>query len=128
METKADAYKILIVEDDSWFAGSLGRTLKAHGFETFWAPSAQAAAEMVGQHPFDAIVLDIFLHQANGLQLLHELRSYDDSFDVPVIVCSSAASDILPRSLESYGVLAVLDKASLTPAALIEAVVGVLKL
>lgn len=117
---------ILIVEDDRWFADSTRRTLNAYGFTTAWAAEAQQAAEMVAERRPDLILLDIFLPNANGIQLLHELRGYDDSFDVPVIVCSTAAQDLRLENLESYGVLTLLNKATTTPASLIKAVKEVL--
>lgn len=126
MSTPTKNHHILIVEDDQWFADSARRTLTAHGFEAAWTPSAQEAAEMVAEATPDLIVLDIFLGQANGLQLLHELRGYDDTSDIPVIVCSNAAKGMAAREFESYGVLTVLDKTTLTPARLVRAVNEVL--
>jgi CheY-like chemotaxis protein len=127
MKPPATSHHVLIVEDDVWFAASAKRTLEAHGYHVDWAPGAQEAAEMVAAKRPDLIVLDIFLPEANGLQLLHELRGYDDSFDVPVIVCSGSVHDIPAQALDSYGVLSVLDKTTLTPAQLAKSVGEVLR-
>jgi hypothetical protein len=48
--------------------------------------------------------------------LLQELQSYDDTRHIPVILCSALDHDVLSQTrLHEYGVVRVLDKATLTP-------------
>ncbi len=113
---------VLIIEDDHWLAEGYGDTLKSSGHVVHVAHSAQAGIEQVDQNKVDIILLDMFLPGGNGLQFLQELRSYADTMHVPVIVCSSAAQGFTAASLAQYGVVTVLDKATLTPARLRQAI------
>lgn len=121
------ARHILIVEDDRWFAESAQRTLQAHGWRVSMAHDAHEALDRLEDGMPDLLLLDLFLPQANGLQLLHELRGYDDSVHLPVVLISSALQDTSAQDLQAYGVVAVCDKAVLTPAQLVRTVREVLE-
>lgn len=109
--------RVLIIEDDLWFGQSVERALKEN-FSTVFVRSAQAALEQLDDQPVDVIILDMFLPDANGVQFLHELRSYADTQATPVIICSTIADSLPREQLASYGVLATLDKKTMTPAIL----------
>ena len=109
--------KLLIVEDDEWMAQQLV-TILAADYECTRAPSAYDAIEMIDHKAFDVLLLDIFLAGSNGLTLLHELQSYTDTAQLPVVVCSLAAPDVAVDDLAPYGVKALLDKQTVTPATL----------
>lgn len=125
--TATARHGVLIVEDDRWFAESAVRTLAARGITARWVADAQAAADAVADTPPALILLDFFLPSANGLQLLHELRGYDDTADVPVVLISSAAGSLDRADCAAYGVIDVMDKTTMTPSTLIAAVTQVLQ-
>lgn len=106
---------ILVVEDEPWLAEAYVDAIRAAGYKAQYAQDAAMAIEMVDDARPDLIVLDIMLPHASGLQLLHELRSHADLISLPVIVCSNAVSKLNRAQLKSYGIVAVLDKARLTP-------------
>lgn len=107
---------ILLVEDDHWLADSYRRTLEREGFEVSSVTDASSAMRMVESQPPDCIVADIMLEGHTIFALLHELQSYDDTRRIPVILCSALDHDALSRNrLHEYGVVQVLDKATLTP-------------
>lgn len=116
---------VLIVEDDRWLADSFCTMLERTGYRAIVEYSAQDAILAVDQHRIDVVVLDLFLPGANGIQFLQELRSYADTTDLPVIVCTTAAKQLPPSVAEQYNVLTVLDKTILTPAMLRRAVAEV---
>ena len=66
---------ILIVEDDDSVAIAISRLLKAmgHGIVVA-AANGQAALDLLPGAAFDAILLDIYLPDTNGLRLIPELR------------------------------------------------------
>lgn len=103
--------KLLIVEDNDWQADLLKRECAESGFEVSVANNAFAAMELLDAQPFDVIVLDIMLPGSNGLALLHELRSYPDLAQIPVIVVTS--SSVTDQNLAPYGVFRVLDKGTI---------------
>lgn len=116
---------VLIVEDEILLADCYARWLMAEGYKTQHALNAQAAIDAIDEQPPQVILLDILLSGANGVQVLHMLRSHIDIARIPVILCSSA----LPQNmsdLASYGVRGTLDKPTLTRQKLAAAVAGVL--
>ncbi len=106
--------RILIVEDEAWMGECYKIWLKRAGYDVSWVRSAQEALDTLADETPNLILLDIFLGEANGIQLLHMLASYTPR--VPVIVFSSSLpADI---DLHGYGVAATLDKTTLTPISL----------
>ncbi|HYG84142.1 MAG TPA: response regulator [Verrucomicrobiae bacterium] len=117
--------RVLIVEDDIW-QGDLYLFLLKHDYTALRVTSAEAAMEAIDSFQPDSILLDVLLDGANGITLLHELQSHDDTARIPVILCTSLEhmhknSQILAH----YGVKQVLDKATITPQKIRAAVNGV---
>lgn len=108
--------RILLIEDDHWLADSYTRSLTGLGYEVALADSAETAMRSVEELMPDCIVADVMLEGHTVFALLYELQSYDDTRLIPVVVCSNLGSDALSLTrLHHYGVVAVLDKATLTP-------------
>lgn len=107
---------VLLVEDDHWLADSYKRTLEKEGFEVSSVSDASSAMRMVEDAAPDCIVADVMLEGHTIFALLYELQSYDDTRRIPVVLCSALDYDALKRNrLHQYGVVKVLDKATLTP-------------
>lgn len=117
--------RVLIVEDDAWLADCMAEWLKAGQHSVHCVSDAQAALDMLDNFLPDVVVLDLFLPVANGLQVLHQLSSYNDVGYIPVILCSNALPTPMP-DMSHYGVRAALDKTTLTPQTLRRAVVQAL--
>jgi len=60
------------------------------------------------------------------MALLHELQSHVDLARIPVIMISSMAERLEQKKLAHYGVRQVLDKESVTPEGMLQAVRGVI--
>lgn len=112
---------ILIVEDDLLLADCYARWLRVAHHVIQHVGDAQEAIDAIDTTPPDVILLDMLLPGANGVQLLHTLRSYTDLARIPIILCSSVLPDRMP-DVHAYGVVATLDKATLTRERLQEAV------
>ncbi len=105
--------KILIVDDEPINRKLLGRLLEktyniteaADGFE---------ALELVRNHHFDLILLDIMMPRMNGLDVLAEIRTTHSSTDLPVILVSAlrdnhhivkgieaGANDYIPKPIDN---------------------------
>ena len=70
----------------------------------------------------DVIVMDILLDYNSSFVLLHELQACTKDSCVPIILCSNIAEGFSLKTLERYGVKAVLDKLSMQPDDLISAI------
>lgn len=114
--------KVLLVEDDQWLAECYLGWLAKAGFTAYWASDAQSALDVLDDQSCSAIVVDLFLPGANGIQLLQVLASYADTKATPVIVCSGAlpAQDV---DWAAYGVVATLDKTVLDRTQFINAII-----
>lgn len=112
--------KILLIEDDRWLADSYMDVLDEHEVDT--ALDAQTAMDLIDVNDYEVIIADVMLERGLVFDLLHELQSHDDTAKLPVVLCTSLAQRITLDDVRKYGVVAVLDKSTLTPKLLQEAV------
>lgn len=107
---------LYIIEDDPMMADCVALAVRGAinepiRIEIFYdAVMAMAAVE--NELP-DVILLDVMLSGPDGFTFLNEMISYQDTARVPVILMSSL--DLSGRDLSHYGVVQVLDKATMTP-------------
>lgn len=73
---------ILIVEDNSSSAKLLKKKTKALGHRVDIAPSGRSALEKVKQAPFDLVLLDIFLPDAHGTDLIPQFKSIQHTMGI----------------------------------------------
>ena len=94
------ARKILIVDDDAALRHALAEQLQLHEeFEALEAETAGAALELVKQHLFDAILLDISMPGMGGVAACQQLRMRADYRDCLIIACTAHAGRV---ELASY--------------------------
>jgi two-component system response regulator AtoC len=90
-QTGVANYTILIIEDDPTVGASLENYLQLRYRRVYWIPDALTAlAELPRLRP-DLVLLDIFLGERNGLDVLEQLRT--EGFKAPVVVIT-AFSDV----------------------------------
>jgi len=107
---------ILLIEDDQWLADSYLMSLRSQGYDVTQLSTAHEAMDWIAKTVPVLIIADILLGDHNTFTLFHELQSYPDTAAVPVIICTSLAGRQLSAAdLTKYGVVEVLDKATLTP-------------
>lgn len=120
--------RILLVESDMILLEQYSRKLARHHELTDVQTAQEAIDRLDSGISFDLIVMDFSLGSNNGVEMLHEIRSYDDWSRVPVIFLSTVPRNRLPLDrLEVYGVEEVLYKPQLSPAELLEHVQRVAK-
>ena len=105
--------KILIIEDDKWFAESILSNLTGHSLKIVDSP--ESAITVIDKWKPDLLLLDIILGATNGLTLLHELQSYSDTRQLPVIIISAEGKRLKLDDLRKFGVIDVIDKTKMTP-------------
>lgn len=106
---------VLIVEDDQWMGECYQTWLRRAGHRVVWVRGAQEALDVLAEQTVQVLLLDLFLPTANGVQLLHMLATRLQTPSPQVIICSTSAPAV---DWQGYGVRAVLDKTTLTPAKL----------
>lgn len=114
---------ILLIEDDQWLADSMLVSLRSRGHDVTQLSTAHEAMGWINKHAPSLIVADVLLGDHNTFTLFHELQSYPDTAAIPVIICTSIDTRELEQAdMRNYGVVEVLDKATLTPERLVLAV------
>src|SRR3982751_3112884 len=76
--------ELLIVDDDAMAAGALAKLLQAKGHQTNCATTAGEALLYLRRSRPDLVLLDLYMPQAGGLDLLEALRSEMQFADIPV--------------------------------------------
>lgn len=108
-------HNIYILEDDATFASCIARYIRKSDLdaEVFIYNNVIDAISAIDTHFPSLIFLDVLLTGPDGFTLLNELASYSDTSRIPIIIISSI--DFAGQDLSSYGVVATLNKDSLTP-------------
>jgi len=79
--------RILVVEDEKKIATFVQRGLKECGFVVDVVHRGDEALDIILDHPFDAVVLDIMLPGRDGLSILRVLR--ERAISVPVLILTA---------------------------------------
>jgi DNA-binding response OmpR family regulator len=110
------AHRVLLVEDDARLATMVTDYLREAGFRPTRAATGAAAMQLVASESFDAMILDLMLPDADGLDLCRSLRARSD---MPVLMLTArgdpldrvvgleiGADDYLPKPFEPRELLA----------------------
>ena len=99
---------VLLIEQDAVLMRQYALALGVDFF-VLEAPDAQVAIDELDDEakPLPrAIIVDLQLGFNNGVELLHEIRSYDDWLDIPVVIVNSAPPHrVQSERLAKYGVV-----------------------
>ena len=82
--TESEAH-ILVVDDDRAIRRFLRTSLTAHGYVVSEAESGQQALQDVVTHRPDVIILDLGLHDIEGVEVTRQLREWSQ---IPIIILS----------------------------------------
>ena len=99
------SYSILIADDDHSLRLVLSAVLEKAGYQTVKAKNGQDAITCVQQDEFDVILLDIFLGDVDGLQLIESLHKRNPSAAIIVITghgTTQTAIEAAKRRAYSY--------------------------
>ncbi|MCA9334794.1 response regulator [Candidatus Saccharibacteria bacterium] len=112
---------VLIIESEPWLGDHYESILRKEGFCVDRASHAYAAMDMVDKKMPSAIVMSLLLSGTSGIGLLHELQTYVDTSQIPIVVYGRY-TDITLEDLEPYGVRRFLDSAIMRPEDVVAAV------
>ena len=83
-------YKILVVEDDPSVRNLMVTTLKAHDYQYIVAANGTEALLEASSHNPDIVLLDLGLPDADGVDIIKNIRSWSN---MPIIVVSARSED-----------------------------------
>ena len=120
--TRADAPRVLVVDDEPSICRSCEKILVREGYEVKTVLSGALALDLLAREPFDLVFTDLKMAEMGGMELLETLRSqYPDI--VPVVITGFAtiasvvetmkvgAFDYLPKPFTPDEMAAVARKA-----------------
>ena len=89
--------RILLLDDDENVRVALGAILENEGYDVVEAATLSEARQLMGSTRFDAAVLDRYLGNAHGTDLIEELRSAFPSILIAIVSgdrATAATADI----------------------------------
>src|SRR5271165_3886365 len=92
--------KVMVVDDEPPLRKVLTTTLTARGFAVEEAGSAERALELVGQRPFDLILLDINMPGMGGVEACRRLRALMPQVGIVMVTVRDAEEDMV-QALEA---------------------------
>src|ERR1044071_4883926 len=108
--------RILIIDDDERLAAMVAGYLEGAGFRVAAAPTAFEGQQRLKREQFDALILDLMLPDADGLEVCRRIRA---TSDVPILMLTArgdamdrvvgleiGADDYLPKPFEPRELLA----------------------
>ncbi len=82
--------RVLIIDDEPEIRRAIQAGLAAAALVVEWTPTGAQGLELVARWHPDVVILDLFLPDRDGLEVLRQLRQWST---VPIIVLSVRASD-----------------------------------
>jgi len=86
-------YRILVVDDEPGIRQSLIGVLEDEDYEVHAVESAEACLDEVARHPYDVVLMDIWLPGIDGLEALHRIQEIPLE-DRPTVVMISGHGNI----------------------------------
>ncbi|WP_319371551.1 response regulator [uncultured Ilyobacter sp.] len=90
--------RILIVDDDPTICRELQKELKRNFFPTYVAGNSKDAFEILNKNKIDIILLDIFMPDIDGLDMLEKVKSKWPSIEV-IIITGYSSQDVAIKAL-----------------------------
>ena len=85
--------RVLIIEDSARLRDLLGETLRDAGYSVDMAATAQEFRDVLHAVTYDLIIVDLGLPDADGLDLIREVRTAGNAVPVLVITARATISD-----------------------------------
>lgn len=94
--------RILIVDDDLISSNVISQLLSRKGFEVDSTVRPNQALEMLSKKSYELILLDIYMPEVSGVELLREIKKNPNTTNIPVIMITTSNDGTdLTQSFES---------------------------
>lgn len=108
--------KIAIIEDDAAISQMYRIKFEAEGYQVESAENGRLGLKLLREVQPDITLLDLMMPEMNGDEVLEKMRAADWGKNLKVIVLTNMGEDELPMEVRTkYSVLAVIQKADMTP-------------
>lgn len=81
--------KILVIEDEELVRKVIEFRLKKEGYDVYQAKDGGEALELIEQHQFDVILVDIMIPYVGGLEITQKVKSNPKTASTQIIVVSA---------------------------------------
>jgi len=102
--------KVLIVDDEVDYLSLMEERIKFWGYEVLTAQDGRSALALIKEKLPQIIILDYFMPEMDGVELLKQIRKFDKK--IPVIMFTAHADLKNIKSAQELGVLAFIPKLS----------------
>ena len=114
--------KVLVVDDDPDSAELLSKMLAQAGHRSSSAPNGKEALSSLLNDLPDVVLLDVFMPEMSGVELLEIIRSYLRLQNLPVVVVTAYPESAAVQRAKRLKVRHVLAKSKFTPEEMLKAV------
>ena len=88
-----EAPLVLVVDDDRSIVGAMTNILRSRGFSAIAAYDGREAMAAIAEHGPDLVLLDLMMPVMDGYQVIHEVKSSEDTRDIPIVVMTAHRID-----------------------------------
>jgi two-component system, OmpR family, alkaline phosphatase synthesis response regulator PhoP len=121
----AECRKILVVDDEVHIVQVVAIKLRNNGFEVITAENGAEGLELAIQERPDLIVSDYQMPVMSGLEMIENLRTKDQTRDIPVVMLTARGFAIEDEKKQQLRVTACLSK-PFSPRELLQSIESVL--
>ena len=101
---------LLVVDDDDLSRKLLSRMLNIAGYETIGAQNGEEALDLLEQHSFKAVLMDVLMPGIDGFEVCKRIRQNPATTAMPVLLFTALVDlDSASRGVES-GVTEIIQK------------------
>ena len=106
----ADAFRVLLVDDEPEIVEYLKVVLEGHGFDCLGVRTPEEGVAAANKEAFMAIVSDMKMPKMTGLQMIAKIKTTAHNASTPVIMLSGHLTDDMMACLEKLGIINVMSK------------------
>ncbi len=88
-----ESARVLIVDDEEDFRETLAERMEARGMTVDRAENGVVALDVVKEHKYDAIVLDLAMPEMDGIETLKRLLEFDHNLQVIMLTGHGSVKD-----------------------------------
>lgn len=114
--------RILVIEDDQFYASIFQRKLMIEGYDVVLASDGEQGLKAMREQKPDLILLDMIMPVKDGFETLKELKNDDTLKNIPVIILSNLGQEEDITKTKELGASDYIVKSNMSIAEMVEKV------